>query len=58
MDVPRGWHLWFAWYPIKVEGSWVWGRLIEYCYMYSYDDENGLKKHLELRKRGSSKGAL
>lgn len=18
------WHIWFAWYPVKVQGQWVW----------------------------------
>ena len=23
------WHIWYAWYPVKINGKWAWRRLIE-----------------------------
>jgi hypothetical protein len=28
-DPPWGWHTWFAWRPVRVEGRWTWLRLIQ-----------------------------
>ena len=38
----RGWHLWFAWYPVRVELRWVWweyvGRRVAFPMGYRIHD--------------------
>lgn len=33
----KEWHRWFAWYPVEVDGRWVWMEHVERC----WDDEIG-----------------
>jgi len=38
---PAGWsdfHLWFAWYPVKAQGQWVWLRYVKRSF-YIFEPE-------------------
>lgn len=25
----RGWHVWFAWYPVRIHNTWYWLKNVE-----------------------------
>lgn len=31
MNDQTAWHEWFAWYPVKYDGEYMWLRLVERC---------------------------
>ena len=33
-----GWHRWFAWHPVVIDGQWVWLETVERCWMESLTD--------------------
>lgn len=35
-DTQGPWTLWFAWYPVKISGQWVWWENIERSYVYGH----------------------